>query len=383
MLPENIDVLIVGGGPTGLVASTVLTRAGRDVLTLDAQPEGHNTSRAAAIQARTMEILQELGVADTLVDEGVVVPYFTFRNREKLLNELRFADLDTRYPHVTTIQQWRTEEVLTENLHRLGGHITRGYRVTGLDETASGIDVHVDGPDGRETVRARFVVGADGTHSVVRESARIEFVGGDYPQSFVLADAEFDEWPLRFDEVQNFFSPNGIVVSGPLPEGRRRVLFTWPEEVDDVDVALVQNVLDTRGPRGARVSRIAWGSQFHVHHRIAKHFRKGHIFLAGDAAHVHSPAGGQGMNLGIQDAHELGLVLAAALSPTPTVHLDTYEHRRRPIAASTVRLTNLMTTASVAENPVAMKIRDFAMNAIGHLPPARKQMALHMAELVA
>ena len=218
---------------------------------------------------------------------------------------------------------------------------------------------------------------------MVRESAGIEFVGGDYPQSFVLADAEFDEWPLRFDEVQNFFSPNGIVVSGPLPEGRRRVLFTWPEEVDDVDVALVQNVLDTRGPRGARVSRIAWGSQFHVHHRIAEHFRKGHIFLAGDAAHVHSPAGGQGMNLGIQDAYELGLVLAAALSPTPTVHLDTYEHRRRPIAASTVLLTNLMTTASVAENPVAMKIRDLAMNAIGHLPPARKQMALHMAELVA
>ena len=98
MLPENIDVLIVGGGPTGLVASTVLTRAGRDVLTLDEQPEGHNASRAAAIQARTMEILQELGVADTLVDEGVVVPYFTFRNREKLLNGLRFADLDTRYP---------------------------------------------------------------------------------------------------------------------------------------------------------------------------------------------------------------------------------------------------------------------------------------------
>ena len=383
MLPENIDVLIAGGGPTGLVAATVLTRAGRNVLTLDKQPEGHNASRAAAIQARTMEILQELGVADTLVAEGVVVPYFTFRNREKLLNELRFADLDTRYPHVTTIQQWRTEQVLTDKLHDLGGRVTRGYTVVGLDDTGEGIDVDVDGPDGRETVRARFVIGADGTHSVVRESAGIDFVGGDYPQSFVLADAEFSDWPLRFDEVQNFFSPNGIVVSGPLPEGRRRVLFTWPDEVDDVDVALVQDVLDTRGPTGSRVTRIAWGSQFRVHHRIAERFRKGDIFLAGDAAHVHSPAGGQGMNLGIQDAYELGMVLAAALSSTPTVNLDTYEHRRRPIAASTVRLTNIMTSASVAENPLAMKLRDLAMNAIGHLPPARKQMALHMAELVA
>ena len=383
MLPENIDVLIVGGGPTGLVAATVLTRAGRNVLTLDKQPEGHNASRAAAIQARTMEILQELGVADTLVAEGVVVPYFTFRNREKLLNELRFADLDTRYPHVTTIQQWRTEQVLTDKLHDLGGRVTRGYTVVGLDDTGEGIDVDVDGPDGRETVRARFVVGADGTHSVVRESAGIDFVGGDYPQSFVLADAEFSDWPLRFDEVQNFFSPNGIVVSGPLPEGRRRVVFTWPDEVDDVDVALVQDVLDTRGPTGSRVTRIAWGSQFRVHHRIAERFRKGDIFLAGDAAHVHSPAGGQGMNLGIQDAYELGMVLAAALSSTPTVNLDTYEHRRRPIAASTVRLTNIMTSASVAENPLAMKLRDLAMNVIGHLPPARKQMALHMAELVA
>jgi 2-polyprenyl-6-methoxyphenol hydroxylase-like FAD-dependent oxidoreductase len=381
MLPATTEVLIAGGGPTGLVASTVLHLAGREVLALDKQPEGANDSRAAAIHAHTMEILQQLGVADTLVAEGVVVPYFTFRNRDKILNQLEFADLNTRYPFITTIQQWRTEQVLTARLRELGGEITRGYTVTGLEQHDDGVTVSVQGPDGPETVRAQYVIGADGLHSAVRDAVGIAFEGADYPQSFVLADCVID-WPLRFEEVQNFFSPNGIVVSGPLPQGRRRVLFTAERPADVIDAGLVQHVLDTRGPRNTKVREVAWGSQFHVSHKIAEHFRQGRVFLAGDAAHVHSPAGGQGMNRGIQDAFELGWLLAAALAGTPGLKLDTYEHRRRPVAKSTVRLTNAMTMASVAENPIARKARDAILTIAGRLPAARRQMALNMAELI-
>ena len=154
---------------------------------------------------------------------------------------------------------------------------------------------------------ASFVLG-----SAVRQAAGIEFAGGEYSESFALADAEMDHWPLRWEEVQNFFSPAGIVVSGPLPEGRRRVLATVdgkPELTRD----FVQDILDTRGPRGAVIRELHWTSHFHVQHRIAGHFRRGPVFIAADAAHAHSPAGGQGMNMGIQDAVDLGKVLALEL----------------------------------------------------------------------
>ncbi|MCW2688388.1 MAG: putative monooxygenase, partial [Mycobacterium sp.] len=333
MLPKEAEVVVVGGGPTGLVLTSVLRQAGHDVLTLDRQAEGANASRAAAIHAKTLEVLRELDVTDGLVAEGVIVPTFTFRDRDRILTRLDFATLPTEYPFVLTLQQYRTEKILTERMHALGGQVMRPYHVTGvvIDADGADVEVEVDGPDGREVVRARYVVGADGVGSVVRQSAKIDYVGGTYDQSFTLADARV-EWPLRFDEVQNFFSPAGIVVSGPLPDNQRRVLATVNHAPEVIDVDFVQHILDERGPTGARVKELTWSSQFHVHHRIASTFRQGPVFLAGDAAHVHSPAGGQGMNLGIQDAADLGHTLSASLRGAKHADLDGYQRRRRPIA---------------------------------------------------
>jgi 2-polyprenyl-6-methoxyphenol hydroxylase-like FAD-dependent oxidoreductase len=310
----------------------------------------------------------------------VVVPSFTFRQRDKVLTRLDFSSLPTHYPFVLTLQQYRTEAILTERLHALGGQVRRPYQVTGVSTDTDSAVVEVDGPDGHEVVRARFVVGADGTHSVVRKSARIEFVGGDYSQSFVLADARLD-WPLRRDEVQNFFSPAGIVVCGPLPKEQRRVLATVDKAPEVITPEFVQQILDERGPSGARVEELTWTSQFRVHHRIANTFRRGPVFLAGDAAHVHSPAGGQGMNLGIQDGVDLAHTLSAALKGATYADLDGYEKRRRPVARATVVFTNLMTRASILGNGPAQFARNAVFSVVGHLPPVRKQMALHMAEL--
>ncbi|HWE90481.1 MAG TPA: FAD-dependent monooxygenase [Pseudonocardiaceae bacterium] len=387
MLPTNVEVLVAGGGPTGLVLASVLRRAGRDVVALDKQQEGANASRAAAIHARTLEVLAELGVTETLVEQGVVVPTFTFRDRDRVLTRLDFASLPSPYPFVLTLQQNRTEAILTKSLREAGGDVLRPYEVTGVRPDGAGATVTVEGPDGVETVYARFVVGADGLHSRVRDQVGIGFAGGDYQQSFVLADAQVD-WPLRFDEVQNFFSPAGIVVSGPLPDDHRRVLATVEHEPAAIDIPFVQQILDERGPTGARVTGLSWTSRFRVHHRIAATFRSGPVFLAGDAAHVHSPAGGQGMNLGIQDAVDLGHTLAAALDGTALDgtasgedHLDGYERRRRPIAKATVGFTNMMTKASIVRNRPAQTVRNAAFSLVGHLPPARRQMALHMSEL--
>jgi 2-polyprenyl-6-methoxyphenol hydroxylase-like FAD-dependent oxidoreductase len=380
VLPKEVDVVVVGGGPTGLVLTSMLRQAGHDVVTLDKQEEGANASRAAAIHAKTLEVLRELDVTDRLVAEGVVVPTFTFRDRDRVLTRLDFSALPTPYPFVLTLQQYRTEKILTERVHALGGQVMRPYSVAGVCVDADGADVEVDGPDGREVVRARYVVGADGVSSVVRQSAKIDYAGGTYDQSFTLADARID-WPLRFDEVQNFFSPAGIVVSGPLPDNQRRVLATVDNAPEVIDVDFIQHILDERGPTGARVKELTWSSQFHVHHRIANTFRHGPIFLAGDAAHVHSPAGGQGMNLGIQDAVDLAHTLSASLSGAKHADLDGYEKRRRPIARATVTFTNFMTRASIVDNRPAQLVRNAVFSLIGVLPPARKQMVLHMAEL--
>jgi 2-polyprenyl-6-methoxyphenol hydroxylase-like FAD-dependent oxidoreductase len=380
MLPKEVEVVVVGGGPTGLALTATLCQAGHDVLTLDGQQEGANASRAAAIHARTLQVLRELGVTDQLVAQGVIVPTFTFRDRDRVLTRLDFSALPTPYPFVLTLQQYRTEKILTERLHALGGQVMRPYRVTGVLIDADAADVEVDGPDGREVVRARFVVGADGVSSVVRQSAKIDYRGGTYDQSFTLADARV-EWPLRFDEVQNFFSPAGIVVSGPLPENQRRVLATVNNAPEVIDVDFVQHILDQRGPSGARVKELTWTSQFHVHHRIASTVHQGPVFLAGDAAHVHSPAGGQGMNLGIQDAVDLGHTLSASIKGAKHADLDGYERRRRPIARATVAFTNLMTRASIVDNRPGQLLRNAVFSLLGALPPARKQMALHMSEL--
>jgi 2-polyprenyl-6-methoxyphenol hydroxylase-like FAD-dependent oxidoreductase len=380
MLPKEAEVVVVGGGPTGLVLTSTLRQAGHDVLTLDRQEEGANDSRAAAIHAKTLEVLRELNVTDRLVAEGVIVPTFTFRDRDRILTRLDFSALPTEYPFVLTLQQYRTEKILTERMHALGGQVMRPYAVKGVSIDGGGADIDVEGPDGREVVRARYLVGADGVGSVVRQSAKIAYAGGTYDQSFTLADARV-EWPLPFEEVQNFFSPAGIVVSGPLPDNQRRVLATVDNPPEVIDVDFVQHILDERGPTGARVNELTWSSQFHVHHRIASTFRQGPVFLAGDAAHVHSPAGGQGMNLGIQDAVDLAHTLSASIKGAKHADLDGYERRRRPIARATVTFTNFMTRASIVDNRPAQLARNAAFSLLGALPPVRKQMALHMAEL--
>jgi 2-polyprenyl-6-methoxyphenol hydroxylase-like FAD-dependent oxidoreductase len=160
-----------------------------------------------------------------------------------------------------------------------------------------------------------------------------------------------------------------------------RVLATVDNPPEVIDVEFVQHILDERGPTGARVQELTWASQFHVHHRIARTFRQGPVFLAGDAAHVHSPAGGQGMNLGIQDAADLAHTLSASLNGAKHADLDGDEKRRRSIARATVSFTNFMTRASIVDNRAAQLARNAMFSLIGVLPPARKQMALHMSEL--
>ncbi|MGI8721645.1 MAG: FAD-dependent oxidoreductase [Geodermatophilaceae bacterium] len=383
-LPDRTDIVIVGAGPTGLSLACVLAAHGISFVLLDQAAAGGNTSRAAVVHARTLEVLEEIGASQELLRRGVVVPRFTIRDRDRTLLSVSFAGLPTAYPYTLMVPQNITEEVLHEQLVALGGAMFREHAVTGVEADGHGVTVAVSSRGGAaRQVRARYAVGCDGMHSVVRKQAGIGFTGARYAQSFVLADVHMD-WPLSREEVALFFSPGGLVVVAPLPEDRYRVVATVDQASEHPGVDDVQALLDARGPAAtpAEVRQLVWSSRFSVHHRIADSYRRGPVFLAGDAAHVHSPAGGQGMNIGIQDAVSLAGLLADVLSGrADEAHLDSYQALRRPVALDVVSTTDRITRAATARHPVARTVRNTALSTVGRLGPIKRKLAMNLSEL--
>ncbi|MFC7548758.1 FAD-dependent oxidoreductase [Plantactinospora sp. GCM10030261] len=372
------DVLIIGAGPVGLTAAIVLIQHGHDVVVVDAQAEGANTSRAAVVHSRTLELLEPYGVAGTLTARGVHTPRFTIRDRDRILIPVPFDDLPTAYPYTLMISQADTEAILLARLEQLGGKVLRPAVVTGVRQDAAAVTATFE--DGSE-LSADYLIGSDGMHSVVRDRVGIGFSGDTYAESFALADVRLTGG-ADVDEVILYFSPDGLVVVAPLPGGLHRIVATVDQAPKVPDSAFVQQLLDTRGPqaRPAVVHEVIWGSRFRVHHRIADRYRHGRVLLAGDAAHVHSPAGGQGMNLGIEDAVLLGAALAKVLAGASTNLLDEYADARRPVAEKVValasRLTALATMGSRRRRP-----RNLVLGLAGRVPAVRRRLARQLSGL--
>jgi 2-polyprenyl-6-methoxyphenol hydroxylase-like FAD-dependent oxidoreductase len=374
----DADVLIVGAGPTGLTLGLALAARGVQALVVDRLAEGANTSRAAVVHARTLEVLEPLGVAATLVAQGLKAPRFTVRDRDRVLVPIAFDALPTRYPYALMISQAQTERVLLARFMALGGRVLRPRQLVALAQEASGVSATLD--DGSR-LRVRYAVGADGMHSTVRERAGIAFDGGSYGESFLLADVRLGG-NLPTDEVILYFSPAGMVVVAPLPGGMHRIVATVADAPEQPDAACVQALLDARGPERVRavVQDVVWGSRFRVHHRIAERYRIGRIVLAGDAAHVHSPAGGQGMNAGILDAVRLAEALVDALAGDATA-LDRYGRERRPVAQQVVALADRLTRLATVR-PAWRMPRNLLLSALSRLPFVRRDLAMRLSGLV-
>jgi len=332
------------------------------------------------VHSRTLEVLRELKVSEELVSRGLIVPRFTVRDRDRVLMTIDFGDLPTDYPYTLMIPQDITERVLLERLHAVGGRVHRPYELTGLAQDGDGVTATMATG---ETIRASYAVGADGMHSTVREHTGIGFTGDTYAQSFVLADVHMD-WHLPQTEVMLYYSPAGLVVVSALPGGRHRIVATVDEAPEHPSGEFVQALLDARGPeqRPARIRDVVWSSRFRVHHRLAGHYRAGRMFLAGDAAHVHSPAGGQGMNTGIQDAVALATRLTAVLrdGAAGTV-LDQYEAERRPVAADVVALTHRITRIATIDSIPLRKARNALLRALDWVPAVHHTLAMKLSEL--
>ena len=382
VLPVSTDILIVGAGPTGLALANALRHLGLDPLLIDRQAEGANTSRAAVVHARTMEVLEPLGITAKLLANGIKVALFSVRDGERTLAQVSFADLKTAYPFTLMIPQEATEAVLLDHLTGLGGTVVRPAQALAVRPREDGADVDIELNGATATVATKWLIGCDGMHSVVREAAGISFEGSTYPEDFILADVHMD-WPISREEVVLFFSTAGFIMVAPLPGvDRYRIVATVDDAPAAPDTAFVQEMMDQRGiaPGAAVVRSTVWSSRFRIHHRVASSPRAGRLLICGDAAHVHSPAGGQGMNTGIQDAVSLAEPLAAALRGDAS-GLEKWALDRHRVAERVVDLTDKMTRVAALHSVTARRVRNLALTLVGHIPAAREAIVRRLSEL--
>jgi 2-polyprenyl-6-methoxyphenol hydroxylase-like FAD-dependent oxidoreductase len=360
-----------------------LQKAGVSHVIVDKLQQGHNTSRAGVIHAHTLEVLERLGVSHDLVRRGLTIQDFAIRERDRVLLLASFSDLPSAYPFLLMLPQNETEAVLSARLTALGGAIHRGFEAKKLEQGSEACRVTLETPGGIEEIQARFVVGADGMHSVVREAAGIGFEGGSYAESFVLADVRMD-WALSAKEVSLLFSPSGLVVVAPLPNGTYRVVATVDQAPEVPSLEFIQKLIDERGPTARRsvVTNVEWSSRFRLHHRLAQAYRKDRLLLMGDAAHVHSPAGGQGMNTGLVDSVVLGEILSQVVKgQVPETALDLYGSLRRPAAAEVLKMAGMLTEMAVMEGAAKRFLRNTALTLANALPPAKRRLKTSLSGL--
>lgn len=374
----STQVLVAGAGPAGLATAIGLAARGIDFVILDALAEAQNTSRAAVVHAATLESLRALGVADRLIAQGIRVPHFRIRDRDSILLHTDFSGLPTPTPFALMIPQDETEQVLVARLAELGHAVRRPVRLEGFEKTPDGLRATCQGREGRFLVDAHYLVGADGEKSTVRAGAGIGFPGETYG-SFLLADVKMD-WPIARNEVALFFSQAGTLVVAPMSRDRYRVVAQLADAPSVPALADVQRVIEARGPRsGARVRELLWGSRFQVHHKLADRLHGGPVLLVGDAAHVHSPAGGQGMNLGLRDANALSAALAEALRTASEAPLAAYAADRRQAAAKVLKMTDRLTKVATLGNPFSRWARNRLIAAASGLPGASQALASTLA----
>ncbi|WP_017814016.1 FAD-dependent monooxygenase [Paenibacillus shenyangensis] len=433
--PQSCDVLIVGAGPTGLTLAIELMRRGVSCRIIDKAPKPSKQSKALGIMARTLELLDHSGITEQLVKHGHPVKEVQVRSGSHLLADVKLTPIiRSRYPYILTLPQSDTERILYEHLDKLGGQVERSTELLSLEQldaeaavtgsAEASVKATIATSGGSEVIQARWVVGCDGAHSKVRHLLSLSFDGNAIDQQFGLADVEV-QWPVKPQGVRIYLHEGHIAAFFPMPDERYRVIIAAPPDVSwtggqrqdqlsesrqptspdqeasysdkadagdayslestgpdgsgEITLTDIQRILDICMPAQERVTLHdpSWMAHFRVNERKVKQYRQGAVFLAGDAAHIHSPLGGQGMNTGIQDAVNLGWKLALVChSQASAAILDSYEEEREPVARALLRWTGLFTRLVIS------RIRPFTFmrNTAAPLLSSRRFVQLRMAE---
>jgi 2-polyprenyl-6-methoxyphenol hydroxylase-like FAD-dependent oxidoreductase len=389
----KVDVLIVGAGPSGLVLALWLDKLGVTLRLIDKTAEPGTTSRALAVQARTLELYRLLDLTDTVLEQGyrtaAVNLWTEGRHRARISLEAVGAGI-TRYPVLEIYPQDQHERLLVDRLAARGIRVERQTELLGFEDRGDHVTAQIRTSDGRtEQCEASFIVGCDGAHSIVRKIMGIGFPGGTYPQLFYVADIE-GTGPAMNGELNVDLDESDILAVFPMAQaGRVRLVGTIRDERAETEQTLRFDDVSNRAINNLKieVGTVNWFSTYRVHHRVAEHFHHGRAFLVGDAGHIHSPAGGQGMNTGIGDAFNLGWKLAAVVQARATdALLDTYEAERIKFAQKLVATTDRAFSFITADGPVAdivrTRVAPVVMPAVFKLPAARELLFRTVSQTV-
>ena len=347
-----------------------MKRHGVDCRIVDQKAEPTKTSNAIGVHARSLEMWDDMGIVDAAIAQGVQIKGLRLYTQklEPLIHLNLNSLLKSIYPFALDLPQSQTEALLIAHLEKLGGHVERNMKVTALIQKENSIAITVKNAKGdHETINASYLIAADGYHSTVRELANIPYQGSDLNQQFIMIDAPL-VWNLSQDEFHIFFYDHGSSIVFPMQNSCRTIIEVSDDSDFNVNEPLTRDVfkklLEKRWNFKFELGHERWMSHFYIHERIAEHYQKNHLFLVGDAAHAHSPAGGQGMNTGMQDAYNLAWKLAGVLQHqlSPEI-LSTYEIERRPVAKTVVSSADKMTRIATLRTPLLCTLRNWAMRA--------------------
>ncbi len=380
----DAQILVAGAGPVGLTMAASLARLGVAVRIVDPAPARSDTSKALVIWPRTLELLDIQGCVQEFLEAGMAGTGLRIMAHRSELARLAFATAQSRFDFALLLPQNETERLLEAELARHGVAIERRVSLRAFTDDAAGVDAVLADENGNEE-RARFdyLVGCDGAHSTVRHTLGVPFAGSTEPSEWVLADLHLDG-ALPDSELLICWEEAGLLAMFPIIGGRWRVVADIGETKigETPTLADIQSLLDTRGPAALTARDPVWLSRFRINERKVAEYSRRRVFLAGDAAHVHSPAGGQGMNTGMQDAFNLAWKLAFVCkgSARPTL-LDSYSPERSAIGDQVLRNASQLTHVAVTRNPVLQGIRNAVASVASRIPTLRQRLVDQLAEL--
>jgi 2-polyprenyl-6-methoxyphenol hydroxylase-like FAD-dependent oxidoreductase len=359
-----IEVLVVGAGPVGLTMAAALTRHGLKCRIIDKAAAPNDKSKALVVWSRTLELLDSLGLAETFVQTGMKAVGASVYSGGKRMAHISVAGVESPFGFPLMIPQNETERLLTQHLSGNGIAVERSLELASFTELPDQVTCALKHSDGREeSLTVSWLIGCDGAHSAVRHGLAMSFTGHAEPNDWILADVHV-EGPIAKDEISIFWHQKGVLAYFPITGDRCRIMAdigtAAATKPPDPTLAEAQAIVDERGPGGLTLSNPIWLSGFRINERKVSDYRRGRVMLAGDAAHIHSPAGGQGMNTGMQDAFNLAwkVALVSRGRGTAAALLDSYSRERSAVGDQVLRGAERVTTLATLRNPVAQYMRN-------------------------